>query len=288
MALKNIQFKDLDVHVLNYRPAPRVLVKWGLVPTAQNIKNLLFFVDRGESPSEMRQLNAIPIMYNDVFEYIDHEGKLKDTEKYYYYQIRAVEYNPAHTTPLQTFSSEVISWEGTLDTVANYVIEEHLFAYRYVFGTPIIIFKKKREGTHCPVCFDVVLKRVTKSNCTTCLGTGFINGFYKPMEGWADLNPDPKAVSIMEFGERQANQTDMQFTNYPLLNGGDIIIELTQTRFWKISNVRNTEKNRITMLQVARMDEVNRSDIEYNLVIPEDMRTRLLAEMAAREKKNEF
>lgn len=288
MALKNLQFKSMEVRVLSYRPEPRILVSWELNPTTQNLKNLFFFIDRGESPSNLVPINQTPIPYNALYEYVDMTGKMRDLEKFYYYQIRAVEFNPAHTVPLQTFKSKILTWEGELDITASYIIEEHIFAYEEVFGMPTLIFKKKREGTRCPVCFDTVLKRVTKSNCTTCLGTGFVGGYYSHIEAWMDFNPDPKVVSISEFGEKQPSQTDVSFTNYPLMHGGDIIVELSQSRYWRVENIRNTEKNRTTILQVMRLDEINRSDVEYEIVVPEEVRARMLAKLHAREKRSEF
>ncbi|NDD05473.1 MAG: hypothetical protein EB078_11245, partial [Proteobacteria bacterium] len=65
-------------------------------------------------------------------------------------------------------------------------------------------------------------------------------------------------------------------------------VELKQNRYWRIVNVRNTEKNRTTILQVARLDEINRSDVELSLNIPDEMRMRLLNELDAREKTPEF
>jgi hypothetical protein len=46
--LKNIRFKSLSVMVLSIEHTSRVLVRWQLEPTAQNLRNLKFFVDRGE------------------------------------------------------------------------------------------------------------------------------------------------------------------------------------------------------------------------------------------------
>ncbi|NDC22590.1 MAG: hypothetical protein EBZ49_00445 [Proteobacteria bacterium] len=284
--LQNISFSDLKTAVLSTGPISRILVKWDIAPTTQNLNNLLFHVYRGESPNELTQISEKPIPANGLREFVDYTGKLKNFEKVYYYQVKAHEIIDGVT--VQTFPSPVESMEGNPDLVAMYIIEEHLFAFQKVFGTPIIIFKKMREGDSCPVCWDPVLKRVTKSNCKTCHGTGFVQGYYAPLEGWADLNPDPKLYQIADWGQKQPSQTDMQFTNYPLLGVGDVVVELKQNRYWRIVNVRNTEKNRTTILQVARLDEINRSDVELSLNIPDEMRMRLLNELDAREKTPEF
>lgn len=287
--LRDIRFKSHEVHIMSFEPEARILVKWCLEPTAQNIKNLRFFIDRGETPEDLKQISGPDgIPYNGRYEYLDFTGLLRNTEKLYYYRIRAVEFNDAGDTPLQTFQTPPFHWEGEPDLVSMYIIDEHLFAFRYVYGMPIAIFKKRTEGGRCPECWDTVLKRVTKSKCLTCLGTGFIDGYYPLIEGWMDFNPDPAIVSISEWGERQPNQTDTLFTNWPQLAVGDIIVEMESNRYWRVTNVRNTEKNRTTILQVSRLDEINRSDVELNLHIPDEVRLRMLKELQCRENKPEF
>lgn len=287
--LRDIKFKLAEVHIMSFEPETRLLVKWCLAPTAQNLKNLRFFIDRGESPETLKQINSpLGIAFNDPYEYLDFTGLLRNTEKIYYYRIRAVEFNDAGDTPLQTFQTEPFHWEGEPDLAAMYIIDEHLFAFRYVYGMPCVIFKKRTEGGRCTECWDTVLKRVTKSNCQTCYGTGFLNGYYPFIEAWMDFNPDPKVVAISEWGERQPSQTDVMFTNYPLMASGDLVVELESNRYWRVSNIRNTEKNRTTILQVMRLDEINRSDIELHLKVPDETRLRMLKELRCRENQPEF
>lgn len=286
--LKDIKFTKFESHIMAYQPEPRILIKWCLAPTSQDIRTLRFFIDRGESPEKLEQINGTPIKYNDIYEYIDFTGKLINTEKLYYYRIRAVEYDQSLTVPFQTFQTAPFHWEGELDLTAAYIVEEHTFAFRYVYGVPICIFKKRTEGERCAECWDTVLKRVTKSKCLTCFGTGFSEGYYPLIEAWIDISPDPKVVSIAEWGERQPSQTDCLFINYPRMATGDIIVELQPNKYWRVVNVRDTEKNRNTILQVMRLDEINRSDVELNLKVPEDVRLRLLKELACRDSQPEF
>lgn len=285
--LTDIGFASYETYILSFEPEPRILVKWSLRPTSQNLKNLFFAIWRGEQPEDL-ELIADRIPHDALLEYVDYTGKLKNTEKLYYYRIIATEYDGTHVTPLQTFKTEPFHWEGALDLVGLYIIDEHLFAFREVYGMPALIYKKHSEGARCPECWDTVLKRVTKSNCHSCFGTGFLKGYYAPIEAWMDFNPDPKVSSVAEFGLKQSSQTDALFTNYPQLKGGDIVIEVQSNRYWRVSNVRNTEKNRTTILQVLRLDEINRSDIELHLPVDQDLRMRLLKHLAIRESYAEF
>lgn len=283
--LRNLHFMSTDATVLSIEHVSRVLIRWQLKPTTQDLTNLVFYVDRGESPMSLTQI-SVELPSSDQYEFVDYTAKLKNLEKLYYYRVRAVEL--VNDIALNTFTSDIFTWKGRPDLVALYIVEEHLFAYRHVYGTPALIFKKYKEGTYCPVCFDPVLKRITKSNCITCYGTSYLNGYYKPMEAWIDFDPDPKVAQIADWGERQIGQTDIKFTNYPILSLGDVIVELKGDRHWRVERQAPTEKNRNTLLQFCRLDEINRSDIEYKLHIPDHLRIKLLDELARRNEIPEF
>ena len=284
--LQELRFQPLNVTVLSTGDRSRVLVKWDLYPTAQDLRQLYFFIDRGESPHSLRQLNAVGIPAAELREFVDYTANLFDLQKVYYYRVRAVEVQSG--LAVQTFLSSVSTWDGALDLTGIYVVEEHLFFHRYVAGAPTLIFKKRREGPRCPGDWDPKLKRVTKSNCTTCYGTGFVGGFYAPIDAWMNFEPDPKQIQIAEWGLIQPNQTSVQFTNYPLLSIDDLILELKINKMWKVSNVSAAEKNRSTMLQYARVSAVNPSDIEYKIPVPEERRRALVAEFDRREFEKEF
>jgi hypothetical protein len=284
--LRRIQFESIAVTILSTGQIPRILIKWKLEPTSQKLSNLKFFVDRGESPTEMHQLNASPIAAKGLDEYVDHTANVTDLDKIYYFRVRAVEFQGA--TPVQTFTSPSTTWDGDLDLVGLYIVEEHLFAHRWVYGVPVMIYKKRRDGVYCPECWDDVLQRVAKSNCRTCYGTGRLDGFYAPIEAWMSLEPDPKMEQVVDWGKRQQGQTDIQFTNYPLLSVDDLIVELKPNKFWKVSIVRAPEKNRTVILQLCRLDAVNPSDVEYKIPVPDDRRRILLEESDQREKEREF
>jgi hypothetical protein len=285
--LKNLSFKSATATILSVEHISRVLVEWELEKTAQNIRGLVFFVDRGESPEEMHQLHTDAIPTSAKREFVDYTANLLDLHKVYYYRVRAVEIIAG--AAVQTFTSPLFTWTGSLDLVGLYVVEEHLFLYRYTSaGTPCLIFQKRHDGERCTNCFDPVLKRVTSSSCTVCFGTGVTGGYYPPIDAWVGFEPDPKVVQVADWGLRQANQTDLRFTNHPVLRVDDVLYEAQTHKFWNLTQVSSAEKNRATTLQFARGDAVNRSDIEYKLDLPEERCLAMLALLEERRKETEF
>lgn len=285
--LKNIRFKSAVVQILSIEHIPRILVTWELEPTTQNLSQMKFFIDRWEGDGATTELTGVGLpALTSSHEFVDYSAKLLDLNKIYYYQIRAVEF--FNGTPVQTFKSDPVTWDGDLDLVGLYVVEEHLFAHRHVYGVPALVYKKRRDGARCPSCWDPVMKRPTKSNCTACFGTGVLEGYYDPIPVWMSFEPHPKTAQIVDWGEKQNNQTDIQFTNYPTLSVDDVIVELRNTQFWKVSNIRPAEKNRAITLQIARINMVYRSDIEYKIEVSEDLRREMVTQLESRKKEREF
>lgn len=285
--LRNIRFEEMSVEIRSVERIPRVLVRWTLKRTSQNLSNLKFFIYRGESPEDLSLVNAEGIGHNELYEFLDYTASLRDLRKNYHYQVQAKEMSG--DVVLQTFYSDIETWQQEPDLVALYIIEEHLFLYRYTSaGMPVFIYKKKREGARCPDCWDPILKKVTKSNCVTCKGTGFLEGYYKPIEGWMGFGLNMDASQLTEWGVKQIDQTDIEFTDYPELSIGDVILELKEFKFWKISNLRSNMKGGAIMTQIARVSAVNRSDIEYTIEVDQGRRGELLALLEERTNEPEF
>lgn len=282
--LRSLKFKDVRIDIRGIYRIPRILIRWELETTSQNLKNLVFVVERGESITDLKPVSDwIPATSRR--EFMDCTPLLKDITKVYYYRIKAHEL--IRNQIVQTFESEIYELEDRPDLVATYVIEEHLFAHRYVYGAPTLIYTKRGEGARCD-CWDPVMKRVTTSNCTNCKGVGFTQGYYDPIPAWMDFSPSPEAVQIADFGERQNQQTDIQFTDYPNIQIGDLILQLKPFSYWRVESVHSTMKNQVVILQMIRVMAVNKSDIEYSLSVPEDIVDKMIGEMKERLHEKEF
>jgi hypothetical protein len=284
--LVNIRFKSTQVEVKGIKP-PRVLVRWELQPTAQDLSNLKFYIYRGEADTELKALNGTGIAHDDIYEFMDRTAMLVDQTKVYKYQVKGIEFDMSGN-PVQEFVSETVSWGGDLDIVGLYVVDEHLFLYEHVSGTPAMVFRRRRDGTRCTNCWDKVLKRVTDSQCITCYGTGYIGGYYPPFDAWMHFYPNPKTAGVAQTGMMQNSVSDIEFTNYPEIRVGDIIVELKPNNLWRVDNSRFTEKNKTIMTQKFGTTMINRSDIEYSLQVPDDRRTNLLDQLEKRRRISEF
>lgn len=266
--VSNNVFKDINVEVYRVGPPSLVVLSWDWVASTIPRNRYTLDIYRGESPEEMVKI-ASDLEAATTKRFEDYSAKLRDKHRTYYYQIEITDCKKG-----KKVKSDVTTWEGKLDLVGIYIVEEHDFLFRYIAGTPILIYKKVTDGkSRCSSCWDEVAKRVTKSNCTTCHGTGWqgdgVGGYYDPYYVWADLSPDPEMTQIVQWGKIQPTQTDVFMTNYPRMSVGDMVIEIGTNKRWKVANVRDTEKRRTKMLQIVRLDALERSDVEYKIEIPQ-------------------
>jgi hypothetical protein len=109
-------------------------------------------------------------------------GKLMET----HYRVRLV-------TPVGTYYSNPQSTEGVLSTkdwlAYREIARKEQLRHR-VQTSPIgFLLKARRYGPRCPVCADQFTEEVTRTNCTTCYGTGFLNGYFAPLSAcYADVS----------------------------------------------------------------------------------------------------
>lgn len=282
--LINITFQDAMAQILSTGAYPRTLVRWKLSSTNQNISNLKFVIYRGESEDEL-----VPIsekLPNNYEEYVDTMAHTKTIHEPLFYQVVAREYKGNHV--VAEFKSDVFSWQMQEDPVGLYIVEEHEFKYRHIAGVPVIIVKRSRFTSKCPECYDSVLKRVTKSNCQSCFGSGTIGSYNTPIPTWMDMNPDNKVVAIADFGEKAIDQRDGELTNYPVLDPSDIIIEVMTNERFRVEGVYQAEKRTSVIRQLVRLSRINPSNIEYSIPVDDNMRKRLVDEFNEVRKIPEF
>ena len=281
------EFERVNVDVYRVGPPSLIVIDWDWKRSSIPLSRYKIDIYRGESPEEMDRIaKNLPADQYSQFE--DRTAQIKDKHRIYHYKVVAIDCK-TH----KKVESKTSTWEGELDFVGLYIVEEHDFLFECVAGMPMLVFKKTTAGkARCDNCWDKVAKRVTKSNCTTCHGTGWMGdgqgGYYHPTYGYADFSPDPEVIQITQYGKAQPTQTDIFMTNYPRIAPGDVVVELMSNKRWKVANVRDTEKNRTKMLQIVRLDAIERGDIEYKLDVDECHIKRARKEINERKSRPEF
>lgn len=149
-----------------------------------------------------------------------------------YFRIRAIH----KTNPAVTYESDTVSNSDKTDGVIKTIEKCENILNRLYIGDEVYISKRKTDGSRCPECWNPYQYRRTKTNCTTCRGTGFIDGFYSPITGYIAFDKNPKVAEQSQTGEIQSTNIKARSSSFPLFTPRDMVtIKSTNDRYSVIS-----------------------------------------------------
>lgn len=163
-------FKRVDVIV---DPANAKHITWTMttVPSSP-----VFNVEIARSGGNWRDVSG-PL--TNVCEYVD-------PVKYDWRKDRDVYYRVVMTGGTETVNSQPAkAGDGFLDKSDWLLYREIRRRTCMTFksgATPGEFLRRKRWGTPCPNCLDYDTGEVANANCPTCLGTGFVGGYYESVK----------------------------------------------------------------------------------------------------------
>ena len=171
-------------------------VEWEFEPDTDVISDYRVNIYRSEAPvSDITQYDIFASGLNaNLYNYVDTSiSQLLDLGRPWFYKlgiyepinISGISYQPEPAAYLKDEVPDKVFREIVRRKKLNIDHPKHS-------GRNFRIFKRRTWGTHCNVCWDDSLQRGTDSNCLTCFGTGWINGYYDPMTVRGMKNPSPK------------------------------------------------------------------------------------------------
>lgn len=248
---------DLDLFVRG-----QVTVSWSIENTALDVNLFSFFVERSGSPEgPFTRLNATGL--KDEYEYVDLDASYFAKTRFIYYRIvtqKDAENEITRTEP-GTFYEKP-------DLIGIEIARRNQLLLDKFVGSPCVIHKKRHWGKRCEDCWDKRLRRKTKSGCVTCFDTGYEQGYWKPIGANINFNPSPELIKIMPWGKTEPSATAAWISNYPLVERGDVVTELTRNRRWLVTEKVNIEKLRVPIKQIFRISEMEKSRVEFKLALP--------------------
>lgn len=181
---------------------------------------------------------------------------------------------PPEGTPSRAFTvSEVVTFAETRHLVAQEIIRRHTLLLRRFHGKFVAIFLRKTSGDRCPNCYDLLEKRITRSDCQYCYATGFNGGYSDPIFSYVYMVDPARSLSITPLGEMKDQRTDQFWTlPYPLLNPGDFFVRKDGGR-WRIETVASNklegEEGEQTTRQAGIIREIDVDDVEMQVPCPD-------------------
>lgn len=125
-------------------------------------------------------------------------------------------------------------------------------------GNLMYLFIKKRHKDRCPDCWDTLRGTRSRTNCHTCLNTGYVGGYYEPIGIYASLSAENVSV-VQPFDGTAITGTIQGWTaGYPRISMGDVLVDAATREIWGISQNALTTHKRVPTKQefvLQRHDE---------------------------------
>jgi len=149
----------------------------------------------------------------------------------------------------------------------------------YFIGEKAYLMKRKVDGARCPDCWNQYTFRRTKTNCSTCHGTGFFDGFYKPINIQIAMDINPKVAEQSQTGEIQTTNIKGRMSHFPLVAPRDMVILQSSNNRFTIINVDYTKLPNLSLgrnsfsddghivSQILNMSQLNPSDAKFDVVV---------------------
>lgn len=216
-------------------------------------------VFRSESPEG--PFDPVSPPFTDRFFFIDSSVPSGNLTRQFWYQIRSEE----KSTGNFQFSTPVCQ-EPEADLQATAIRIAQLTALTQIMGRQVWLFKKRTYGFRCNACWDSTLGQRLRSKCLSCFDTGFLRGYYNPVEVWMQIDPVQKTVELQNVQQAQQVITRARTSYYPNISPFDVLVEAENKR-WRVNTVTGTERLRATIHQELTICQIAESDIEFRLPI---------------------
>ena len=250
-----------------------VTVSWTIEETPEDLSGYTLTLLRSGSEVGPYSVVSPAMSAEDISEYHDREVNLVSKWRELYYRVRVTKVSDGETQEwgsvdpervLQGSNPLGVPLESAPDLEALEARRRFALTAREFGGRAVLALNRRTWGQRCPVCWDTLKRRRTKSGCLSCFDTGFTGGYFLPQETWCMKMPGQEAVQPTPYFELQVNDVVMQFGAHPRLSPRDLIVDAAKSR-WRVLNVRRHEKGWALTRQTVHLREVPRSDIEYRL-----------------------
>jgi len=171
-----------------------------------------------------------------------------------------------------TFQSQVVQALGTLPQAAKLVAREIMRKEQMLLEKKVgnlgLFYKRRHWGTKCPECVDYDTGEVAANNCLICYNTGFVGGYFDPIEVWVHLKvPSGRRMSQEEPTQTTENRSKHgRMLACPWPDTNDVWVNCDNDQHFVVQKVTPVEFRGVPILfDPVDLRLAQSSDIVYNL-----------------------
>lgn len=229
-------------------------LRWEIEPTQEDVLDYTFQVLRSEgSAGPWDEMSG---EFEDRFFFVDNQINNTNKWRLYNYVLRV-----KHKLSGDTILIGPVAHDAEPDLIAIEIRKHMQLLFREFAGRRCWVLQRRTFGQRCS-CFNKILYRKMKSGCRTCYDTGFVRGYYAPIETFIQIDPSSNNNQPSGVGNLQADNTTARLGYFPQLKPDDLIIEAENER-WRVTKSNATQKLRAALHQEIELFQLARSDVEF-------------------------
>jgi len=234
------------------------------LPATDDILTYTFQVLRSESPHGPWTSISVPL--KDIYHFRDTGPALLHTWRHLFYLLRITHQPTSEVTDVGPTTQD-----GEPDLIAMEITRQEDVLFRELIGRKCWLFPVRTFGPKC-ICYDRVTSRRTKSNCLTCFDTGYLGGYFSPIECFIQIDPATNTPTMGPHGEAHNQDTSGRLISFPPIKPKDILVEAENKR-WVVFAVNHTQRLRAAVHQELSLHLLPVGDVAYKLPVNVDVAT---------------
>lgn len=239
------------------RPPRQILLSWVLQDTDENPLIYTFTVQHSNNDSLGFTDISIPLAFTigNFIQKMEIGNELNQ-----FYRIKII-----NTKTKEETYSKPQSYDKINDYVANAISYWEAIYLRNLIRRKTAVFFRMHEGQRCPNCWDNLLKRVTKTNCPLCFGTGYNGGYYGPLPSFFSVIAP---VPLVQLPTADYHNSAIQgWTSIPPhLQNQDLIYSYGDSDFYRIIKTNTTKVRGMSLRYDLSLEAINKGEIVYSLL----------------------
>lgn len=239
---------------------------WEIEPTAEDIQQYEFYVERSEAEAGPWDTIAGPLI--DQYYIRDNSVHTITTNaRTMYYRVRC-----KHVPTDRTIYSKTVDREGPPTLLAAEMIRRERVLFEEFVGVKCWLFPRRSFGQRCPNCYDDVLGKTVDSRCPTCWGTGFSGGYHYPTAFWGQVDASPETEQVTVDDHRRVQMSQLRCGPSPGIKPLDLIID-HQNRRYRVVESGGTTRFGCLVRAELKLVLIQKGSIEDKIPLKVDTET---------------
>lgn len=207
------------------------------------------------------------LVYSDIrnFGCCDYSANTYNFEINYNYKIKIINRKTGEYKYTEPFAGHYIKKDNYM-TALGEIYDKYLDV---IGNSEFVLLKRIREGTMCDCYDDVRGSSRRGQHCLKCYGTGYVNGYYKPIKIKVNLQNSATITENMTHQGTFEKSSPVQLWtgSYPLIQEGDVLVNTLLAERSTIMTCQPSYKNGVLIRQTMQIATIPKSNIIYKVPI---------------------